>query len=221
MTLRAVFFDFDGVLTRDKTGSLTTSRFLEGATGIPRDRLQDAFRPHNEALNLGRVNHAEVWPAICARLGREIDISLLDAAYDSTPFNGEMLALAREIERHVAVGIITDNKADRMARLERTFDLATLFDPIVVSSRIGSDKSSTAIFKEALGRARIEASEALFIDNTPGNLVAARHLGMQTIHFDDEANDVAALRTALREGFHLGIDATPAANGAGPGLASA
>jgi putative hydrolase of the HAD superfamily len=218
VAVRAVFFDFDGVLTRDKTGSLTTLRFLASATGIPRERLQEAFRPHNTALNLGRVTHAEVWPAICACVGRDIDPRLLDAAYDSTPFNDGMLAAARELKRRYAVGIITDNKSDRMERIERKSNLAAVFDPIVVSSRIGADKTSATIFRRALDLARTEAGEALFIDNSPENLVAARHLGMQVLHFDDEANDVAGLRTTLRDRFELELEAPPGAREAGPGL---
>ena len=197
--VRAAFFDFDGVLTRDKTGSLTTLRYLARETGIPIDRLREAFLPYNEDLNLGKATHAGVWPAICRKLERPIDIALLQDAFDSTPLNAPMLELAGALKRRFIVGIITDNKADRMARLEAIAGLRALFDPIVVSSEVGSDKGSAGIFEVALRRAGVAPHESVFIDNSASNLVAARALGMHAIHFDDEANDVAGLRALLRD----------------------
>lgn len=197
--VRAVFFDFDGVLTRDRTGSLTTLRYLARETGMPVEALRHAFGPHNEDLNLGKATHAGEWPSICRALGKPIDIALLQGAFDSTPMNGPMLDLARALKRRFIVGIVTDNKADRMARLEAIAGLRALFDPIVVSSEVGSDKGSAGIFEVALRRAGVAPHESVFIDNTPSSLVAARALGMHAIHFDDEANDVAGLRALLRD----------------------
>jgi putative hydrolase of the HAD superfamily len=44
MICKAVFFDFDGVLTLDRTGSLTTNRYLNQTTGIPLERIDAAIR---------------------------------------------------------------------------------------------------------------------------------------------------------------------------------
>jgi phosphoglycolate phosphatase-like HAD superfamily hydrolase len=44
VTIKAVLFDFDGVLTTDKTGSLTTARFLSQRTGIDLARVQSVLR---------------------------------------------------------------------------------------------------------------------------------------------------------------------------------
>src|SRR5689334_6003179 len=95
--MRAVFFDYDGVLTTDKTGSLTTCRYISQRTGLPLPEVSAAFRAHNLELTTGQRSHADVWPAICAALGREIPMDLLVEAFDSTPANSEMTALAREL----------------------------------------------------------------------------------------------------------------------------
>ena len=66
--IRAVFFDYDGVLTLDATGSLTTYRYLSEHTRMPYEHVHRAFRPHNEALNLGKTTYAEVWHSVCGVL---------------------------------------------------------------------------------------------------------------------------------------------------------
>src|SRR5262245_6111214 len=110
--VRAIFFDFDGVLTTDKTGSITTLRYVSAATGIGLGRLYEAFREHNDALNLGRTTYSAIWPMVCDKLNSRIDMALLSAAFESTPFNPGMLQLARNLRQHYSVGIITDNKKE-------------------------------------------------------------------------------------------------------------
>src|SRR4051812_4026018 len=112
--IKAVFFDYDGVLTTDKTGSLTTTRYLSRVTGIGLPAVKAAFGRFNKELTLGKTTHAEIWPELCGALGQEITISLLYEAFESTPMNSKVFSLARQLKKNHAVGIITDNKKDRI-----------------------------------------------------------------------------------------------------------
>ncbi len=201
--VKAVFFDYDGVVTRDKTGSLTMNRFLSARTGIAYDRVCRALQRHNRQLNDGEASYAEVWPIVCAELERDLPFDLVIEAFESTPLNGEMLQLVRELKRHCAVGMITDNKKERIDHLRRYQRLPELFAPIVVSAEVGCTKANSRIFELALACLGVRPEESVFIDNTPGNLVAPAALGMKTIYFDDEKNDVNALTRLL--GTQLGV----------------
>ena len=196
--IRAVFFDYDGVLTTDKTGSLTTTRYLSEATGISLPRVKAAFSRRNNELTLGRATHAQIWQEVCAELGEAISISLLHAAFESTPLNTGMLSLARDLKRSHSVGIITDNKKDRIDYLKRHQSLGALFNPIVVSAELGADKGSAGIFLHALQCVGVQPSEAVFIDNNLDNLAAPTALGINTVFHDDERNDIEALVSKLK-----------------------
>jgi putative hydrolase of the HAD superfamily len=203
MRIEAVFFDFDGVLTTDRTGSLTTLRYLSDATGIELARLQAAFREYNDDLNLGRTTHERIWPSLCRRIGREVDIGLLPAAFASTPLNAPMFELARRLKQSCRIGIITDNKKDRVDFLKGHAGLVPLFDPIVVSAEVGADKQGNAIFERALALAATGPVKCIFIDNTAANLEVPRAMGMHAIHFDDAKNDVDSLGAILESGYGL------------------
>src|SRR3954452_9166026 len=97
--IKAIFFDYDGVLTTDKTGSISTCRYISERTGIRLPEVAAAFRVHNRDLTVGRRSHADVWPAICAALGREMSMDLLLDAFDSTRTNVEMNTLARQLRK--------------------------------------------------------------------------------------------------------------------------
>jgi HAD superfamily hydrolase (TIGR01509 family) len=191
-------FDFDGVLTTDKTGSVTTTRYLSQRTGIELSIVQTAFRRFNNDLTLGRTTHAAVWGDICADLGRTVGLDLLEAAFKNTPLNERMLTIARRLRSRYSVGIVTDNKKDRIDALKRLHDLPRLFDPIVVSSEVGLSKDNPGIFLGALQLLRVKPEECIFIDNSKDNLVAPNAIGMKTIHFDDEKQDFKALLTELQ-----------------------
>jgi len=83
--------------------------------------------------------------------------------------------------------------------LERLHRLSSLFQPIVVSASVGSTKADRAIFDKALAIAQAKPSECIFIDNNARNLAVPRAMGIDTIHFDDEARDVSKLTGELRK----------------------
>lgn len=207
--IKAVFFDFDGVLTRDKTGSLTTLRYLSEQTGIDYVRIRGAFKPHNAGLIAGTTTHEAIWPSVCRELNCTIDLALLRKAFESTPLNDGMFRLARKLRKHLSVGIITDNKKDRIDHLKHYARLTSIFDPIVVSAEVGSGKRSTPIFERALAYLNITPGECVFIDNTPENLDVPNALGMGTIYFNDEQNNLGQLIATLdsRFGIRVATDA--------------
>ena len=203
--IRAVFFDYDGVLTTDKTGSLTTNRYLSQAAGVDFSKIQTVFGRFSRDLTLGKTTHTQIWQEVCDELAQDIGINILHEAFESTPINEGMFLLARQLKDSYSVGIITDNKKDRIDHLKRTQALETLFNPIVVSAEIGGNKQSAEIFSYALDCAKVLAEESVFIDNNQENLVAPKALGIKTVFHDDEANDIAALVSTLKT---LGVVAT-------------
>jgi len=204
VTIKAVLFDFDGVLTTDKTGSLTTTCFLSKRTGIDLARVQSVFRNFNNDLTLGKTTHARVWESICEGLGKSLSIELLKEAFESTPMNARMLELASDLHPRYSVGIVTDNKKDRIEHLKQLHNLPSLFDPIAVSAEIGVAKDSPEMFLGVLRHLNLNPNECVFIDNSQQNLIAPRSLGINTIYFDDETQDFEALSAAL-EGLGVAV----------------
>ncbi|KAB1590297.1 HAD family hydrolase [Burkholderia cepacia] len=201
--IKAIFFDYDGVLTTDKTGSLTTNRYLSTVSGVEYESVRKAFAKYNPDLLVGKVTHTDIWDAACKAMRCKVDFSLLEEAFQSTPANAAMFALARSLKPAYSLGIITDNKRDRIDSLKKSQGLDALFNPIIVSAEFGSGKDSTAVFEHALRCVGIGPEESIFIDNNRENLIAPSALGMGTIFHDDEKNDVGKLIETLRNEFNI------------------
>jgi FMN phosphatase YigB (HAD superfamily) len=204
--IKAIFFDYDGVLTTDKTGSLTTNRYLSKMMTVDYDTIRKAFAQYNGDLLVGKTTHRAIWEAVCEAARCKIDFALLEQAFLSTPANDAMFALARRLKPKYKLGIVTDNKRDRIACLRKSQDLDALFNPIVVSAEFGSGKDSSAVFEYALRCLDIRPEEGVFIDNNPLNLIAPSALGMGVILHDDEKNDIDKLAATLTDKFLIQLN---------------
>lgn len=197
--IKAVLFDFDGVLTTDKTGSVTTARFLTEQTGLPHEQVKTIFRKHYFGTLRGEATQREVWAAFCAETGASSEPYLLDDAARATPMDAQMLDLARKLHIKYKTGIVTDNPSERIAVAAEHFALCEIFDTIAVSGDIRSRKNEPMIFEAAFSALGVKAEECIFIDNTASNLTVPGRMGVKTILFDDEVRNMNALRNALDE----------------------
>ncbi len=200
--IKAIFFDFDGVLTTDAKGSLTMSKNLcELVPGLSVQEVLDSYRQDIEALNMGKISMSDAWKRMCATFNIPANDDFLKEMMRKVTKNDAMFDLARFLSPHYRLGIITDNNGERMDVLTADMRLDKLFNPIVVSATEHASKrdGTTTIFDVALSRAGCKAEEAIFIDNQEKNLEVPAQMGMKTYWHDDEKNDVSALRAILRD----------------------
>lgn len=196
--IEAIFFDFDGVLTFDKTGSQSVLRYLSSKTGIAEDVLGREYYKYNKALLYGEITHRDMWEDFQTALGKEIPFDILRDAFRNTILDWDMIEYARELKQNYLVGLITDNKVDRMEEILTWYRLRDVFDVVSVSAQCGSGKQEKAIFERTLTALKVKPEECVFIDNTEKNLVIPGQMGMHTILFDDENRNIEQFKKELQ-----------------------
>ena len=201
--IKAIFFDYDGVLTPDKTGTYTTCKYISKVTGIDIDKLSQCYRQFNEVLNTGKKTHKDIWLQFCECIGQSLDIQIIQYAFDSTPLNESVYNLAVSLKEKYKVGIITYNKKDRLVALTKKYEMDKVFDSIIVSADVGSGKEDDKIFYAATNSIGVKPEECVFIDNHKKNLIIPAQMGFKTIFYDLEKNDVQLLKKELQD---LGVD---------------
>jgi len=201
--IKAVLFDFDGVLTTDATGSESICKYISIEAGIEYTLLLNTYRQYNRDLLYGFKTHVDIWEEFCQSLGIKIDIRFLHDSFISTPIDVEMEELVFKLKKSgYIIGMITDNKKDRIDAIVEYKKWNRLFDAITISACVGSAKSSEIIFSKTLSDITLKADECVFIDNNHKNLTIPESMGMNTIYFDDIKRDMTALENSLIE---LGI----------------
>jgi len=93
--IKAIWFDFDGVLTLDKNGSYSTAKYISSTAGIDMSIFSSEYSKYNADLQIGKLKHEDVWESICDAIGLRIDIGFLHEAFIHTPINFEGLSSHR------------------------------------------------------------------------------------------------------------------------------
>jgi len=201
--IKAMFFDFDGVLTTDATGSQSICNYISKKTGIDLEAFKKEYYKYNNDLLYGKIKHADIWEQLCCNLNTDIGIDILYDSFINTPIDSQMIALAEKLKvRNYIIGMITDNKADRINNIVEHYGWDKLFSIISVSVNVGSGKDSKEIFKNTINALNLNADECVFIDNQKKNLIVPNSMGMSIIYFDHEKRDFEKLILELN---NLGI----------------
>jgi len=202
--IKAVYFDFDGVLTTHPKGSYTTAKYFKDNFNIEQENFSKCYSKYTQDFDIKPLLFSDVWIDISKCLGMDIDIEHLYKAFLSTPKNEKMFELVNSLRGKYKTGIITDNKKDRFDMLIKEWQLKKYFDVLILSADVGAEKNKNKIFDVALKSLKVKPEEAIFIDNTQKNVDMAQKVGINAIYFNDKINDIEGLEELLvKQGVRL------------------
>jgi putative hydrolase of the HAD superfamily len=192
--IKAILFDFDGVLTTDSTGSQSISNYICKKTGLDAVVFKKEYYKYNNDLLYGKINHENIWEALCKGLNSKIDISILYESFINTPIDSQMIAIVDKLKnQNYKIGMVTDNKKDRIDSIVKYYDWNRIFDGITISADVGSGKDTKEIFVKIIECFNVTANECVFIDNQEKNLIIPKSMGMNVIYFDHEKRNYEKL----------------------------
>lgn len=99
------------------------------------------------------------------------------------PEPGTAEVIAELLDAGVPLGALTNWAADTFAIARSRYDVLESFPEIVISGLEGIVKPDPAIFLLACSRLGVEPGDAVFIDDSPANVVGAEAVGMTGILF--------------------------------------
>jgi putative hydrolase of the HAD superfamily len=180
MTPLALLIDFDGVLRHWPADTQ-----LEAAHGLPSGSLlRTAFEPQRmQAVLTGHIDDSDWRQSIVTDLqAAHPESDALGAVTRWSESAGQidaaMLALVQQRAAGCLLVLVTNATSRLRADLDR-LQLMPHFDHVVNSSEIGAAKPAEAFFHAALGRAGCTAADAVFVDDSAGNVQAATALGLK------------------------------------------
>ena len=165
--------------------------FLAEVTTADWNAQQDAGRPWAEAVETLVAEHPE---------RRE----LIEAFHLRWPemLAGEIPGTVDVLTELRAAGIrlvaLSNWSAEMFPFARARFDFLSWFEGIVISGEVGVNKPDRRIFEHLVERFGIEPAAALFVDDSPANIDAARALGFRAIQF---TNATALRRELVRLGL--------------------
>ena len=186
MSLKAVIFDFGGVLVRTRSQHLRQT--WEQRLGLrPGEASELVFGGESgRAAQHGWISDAEHWAFIQRRLELD-DATLAQFRRDFFAEDGidtDLLAYVDRLRSGYQVGLLS-NATSTARRFFKESGIVGHFDAITISGEEGVMKPDERIYRIAVGRLNVTLNEAIFVDDFSENVVAARTLGMMGVHFTD------------------------------------
>ncbi len=204
MTIRAVFFDFGGVILSSPFDAFAD---YESEHRLPEGfiRRLNATNPDTNAwarLERSEVDldgFADLFEAEARTAGHNLDGRAVLALL-AGELREEMAEAVRRCSERLITALLTNNVGG-MDESRRFAELLDLFDPIVESSRVGVRKPDVRFYEMACELAKVSPAEVVFLDDLGVNLKPARALGMTTIKVSDPKAALAELEAVV--GFPL------------------
>ncbi|WP_448383324.1 HAD family hydrolase [Desulfosoma sp.] len=184
---RAVVLDFGRVISAPKPLALFR-RYEEDLRLEPGSINRIMFDdPAWEETLVGRRSLDAYWAEVGPRLGLRTAeaVAAFRARYeaDERP-NEPVLAMIRRLHGHVPLAVLSNAPKGLDGWLKR-WGLWHLFDVVFCSAEEGVRKPFPQAYRITLERLGVAPQRALFVDDTPENVEAARSLGMPSHCYRD------------------------------------
>ena len=199
MAIKAIIFDMEGVLmkTRDKDLSTSWAKALNASYNAVHDVF---YGEMNDKSDLGIISQAEFDRYLITSLGLSLDkVPLVRKVIDEECFIDQVLVKEIiELRKQYKVGLLSNYSKMMRDKIEQEWDIKHLFDDIIISYEVGLIKPDPAIFKLALSRLDVSASEAVLIDDRIKNIEGARQVGLHAIHYHSSDQALMDLHKLLK-----------------------
>ncbi len=199
MTIRAVFFDFGGVLMRTEFQA-------------PRQHLGERFRLDYDDIDkivfgsesarrasVGEITEDAHWMEVLKRLKRPVSEikSFSNEFFGGDIIDRNLVEYIRSLRGKFHTGLIS-NAWSGLREFMAKEKIIDIFDTVIISAEVGVVKPEAKIYELALEQAKVRAKEAVFVDDMKANIEACEKIGMKGILFKDPQKTIDQLNLILK-----------------------
>jgi len=185
--VRAIIFDIGRVLVR--VDIQAAKRGLANGLPLTPEELWSAIEndPRWPDWQEGRMSARDWHLNLCQRLGLALNFEqftqVWNSAIDPNPIHPD--SLFEHLSKSYRLGLLSNTDTIHVAHLEATYSFFRFFPKAVriYSCSVGASKPNPLIFREALRACKVNANQAVYIDDIAAFVEAARGLGCAGIQF--------------------------------------
>jgi epoxide hydrolase-like predicted phosphatase len=199
LTIRAVIFDFGGVLLR--TEDQYPRQQLAARLGLPKEKLYYQIFESESARQamVGKLSAEAHWEAVRLALGIEEDVfsAARTEFWAGDRLDQDLIEYVRCLRPRYKTALLSNAWDDLRGYIQSTWDIGDVFDEMVISAEVGVAKPDSRIYRVALDRLGVLPGEVVFVDDFIENIESARELGLKTVHFQGSQRMYADLDMIL------------------------
>ena len=230
MSCKAVIFDYIGTLVNCRNYSMDASilklynALVAEGFDVDNDKFLEAYSLAHEKYRkvrycqLREVTNAVWVAAALGNLGFTVtaDDPRIKAALnvffqdfiDTLELRDGAKKLLRQAQQTWTVGLISNfTYAPVIYKSLRKIGISEFFNAVVVSEEVGWRKPSSHIFEQALTKLQVQASEAVYIGDSPNeDIKGAKQAGLKTIFVPSQFNTLKDLLYSKQKPDYIAKD---------------
>jgi putative hydrolase of the HAD superfamily len=206
--IEAVVSDFGGVLTTPLVQSFMA---FQDRTGISGELLGKGMQAATEAngdnplfeMERGEITEAAFLDLLTEHLepllGHPPEMhSFKEIYFEALQPNAAMIDLMHELKASgYRMAMLTNNVREWEPWWRPMLPVDEIFETVVDSGFVGCRKPESKIYAIVLDRLGLPAERCLFVDDVQVNCEGAEKAGMRAVHFQDNEQAIADVRSAL------------------------
>ena len=187
MTVKAIIFDFGGVLLR--TTDFAPREQLAAHLGMSRNELEELIfgGESGDQAQRGEITVQQHWSNLAAQLHcSRIELkTLVEEFFANDEIDFSLLDYVRTLHESYKTGLLSNAFDDLRQIITERWHFEDAFDDMIISAEVGLVKPDARIFLLAVEQLGVEASQAVFVDDMQRNIEAAKNVGLVGIHFQN------------------------------------
>ena len=187
MSIRAVIWDFGGVLVR--MVDETPRRQLAARLGTSLKTLYHLVFDSDSARRgtLGEITIDQHWEAIRQDLNVQPDSmpAIIEQFWAADGIDEDLVAYIASLRHTYTTGLLSNAWSDLRSVLTNRLKVAHLFDDMVISAEVGLAKPDPRIYHLVVQRLGVAPDEAVFFDDNAENIAAACEAGLLGFVYTD------------------------------------
>lgn len=183
--IKAIIFDIGGVVTFSDFQALYTN-FANRIGVLPTFVSQYHKDNWNNLLfgNTGLEQFFQDMKNAGAKDGMDLKSVWLEEALKIRRVNTELLDLIDKLRKNHTVGVLSNLSPSRLM-VDEYMGIYNHFDFVVLSCQEHLKKPDPKFYALALQKAQVNATETIFVDDKPNNIITAREIGLKDVLYTD------------------------------------
>ena len=181
---KTIFFDIGGVLLNIYPER--TIDYLANITNLTSEQITDSFpEEEHHKYERGEISDNDFYSAVKNNLSNSSDLSSNYFWKAWSMMVGERSQVANLMDKlaeNFSVWLLSNTNPYHIIKEKRT-EIFKKIDGAIYSYDVGFRKPESGIYEIALEKSDTKPKEALFIDDLKTNVLAAKEVGIDAIHF--------------------------------------
>jgi epoxide hydrolase-like predicted phosphatase len=198
MTIRAVFFDFGGVVAR--TEFQAPRMILAERLGMDYEQIEKAVfeSESSRKASVGKLDATEHWQSVMRAIHMPAENwkTFRDEFFSGDVIDLDLIEYIKSLRPKHRTGLISNAWNDLRDYIIR-HKFHDAFDEMIISAEVGVTKPDARIYHIALEKLNVRPEEAVFVDDFIENVDGCKAIGMHGIHFRSLEQTLSDLKLLL------------------------